>query len=39
MKQLQLEIVRLNTEISNLKSGLTEPAIRENTELRARLET
>lgn len=37
-KLLQNEIVRLNTEISNLKSGLTEPAIQENTELRVKLD-
>lgn len=37
-KLLQNEILRLNTEISNLKSGITEPAIQENTDLRIRLD-
>lgn len=35
---LQREIVRLNTELDNLRKGYTEPAIQENKELRQKLE-
>lgn len=35
---LQREIVRLNTELDNLRKGYTEPAIQENKELRDRLD-
>lgn len=35
---LQQEIVRLNTELDNLRKGYTEPAIQENKELRHRIE-
>jgi kinesin family protein 15 len=35
---LQREIVRLNSELDNLRKGCTEPAIQENKELRQKLE-
>lgn len=35
---LQREIVRLNTELDNLRKGYTEPAVQENKELRIKLE-
>lgn len=35
---LQKEIVRLNTELDNLRKGFTDPAVQENKELRATLQ-
>lgn len=35
---LQAEIVRLNTELDNLRKGFTDPMVQENAELRKQLE-